>query len=192
MPGQKFWAPKINDIDPKLCCSYNNVVVLCGINDIRSPSVNHPHDVHSLYNQLKCKVKDIKSLNPKCNLFVCPLLPTKSSELNKKVNCFNERIFNDLTKLNLGVQCVSGFDRFADHTGVLVSELSRTFDRFNNRDMLHLNETGARVLAGLLKRSIFLRLNGGVDRRTGASRLNGVPYSHMARNHLHRGGYGDY
>ena len=192
MPGQKFWAPKINDIDPKLCCSYNNVVVLCGINDIRSPSVNHPHDVHSLYNQLKCKVKDIKSLNPKCNLFVCPLLPTKSSELNKKVNCFNERIFNDLTKLNLGVQCVSGFDRFADHTGVLVSELSRTFDRFNNRDMLHLNETGARVLAGLLKRSIFLRLNGGVDRRTGASRLNGVPYSHMARNHLHRGGYGDH
>ena len=191
MPGQKFWAPKISDINPKLSCSYNNVVVMCGINDVRRPSVNCPSDVHSIYDQLKSTLRQIKSLNPKCNLFLCPLLPTKDSELNEKVNYFNEISFNDLTKSNFGVLCVSGFCRFADNTGMLGSELSRTFDRSNRRDILHLNETGARVLAGLLKRSVFLRLNRGIDRRSGSSRVNGVPYSHMARDHQHRGGYGD-
>ena len=191
MPGQKFWAPKIQDIDPKLCCSYTNVILMCGINDVRHPSVNCSQDIHKLYHQLKLKVRQIKSLNPKCHIYTCPLLPTKDYELNKKVNCFNERIFNDLVKSNLGVQCVSGFGRFADNTGLLGRELSRSFDRYNNQDILHLNEAGSRVLASLLKRCIFLRIHGGVDKRRGSSRVNGVPYSHIAGNHHHRGGYGD-
>ena len=86
MPGQKFWSPKIQDIDPELSCSYNNVIILCGINDVRNASVNCPQDVHKLYYQLKSKVGQIKSLNPTCNIYVCPLLPTKDMELNKKVN----------------------------------------------------------------------------------------------------------
>jgi hypothetical protein len=191
MPGQKFWAPKIQNIDPAVCSAYTNVIVMCGINDIRNPSVNCPQSVNKIYHELKSKVLQIKSLNPKCHVNICPLLPTKDIELNKKVNCFNDKVFNDLVKSSLGVHCVSGFGRFADNTGMLGQELSRSFDRSNNRDILHLNEIGARVLAGLIKRCIFLRINGGVDRRSGSSRANGVPYSHIARNHQHRGGYGD-
>ena len=61
---------------------------------------------------------------------------------------------------------------------MLVSRLSKTLDRHGGLDMLHLNPFGARVLAGLIKRCIFFRLNKGIDRRKGpSSRVDGRPFS---------------
>ena len=34
MPGRKFWAPCIENIDPTKCSAYNNAVILCWINDL--------------------------------------------------------------------------------------------------------------------------------------------------------------
>ena len=181
MPGQKYWAPCIKDIKPESCISYSNVVILCGINDIKKAEVNCLNDTRDLGNLLIDKIKQIKQLNPKCYVSICPLLPTKSRELNQKVNFFNYVLASSLASMGPGVQCVEGFHGFAEHDGTLVGRLSKTLDRHGGLDMLHLNPFGARVLAGLIKRCIFFRLNGGVDRRRGPSnRVNGRPFNSVS------------
>ena len=76
------------------------------------------------------------------------------------------------------VTFVQGFHGFAEHNGMLVRQLSKTVDGNNRPDTLHLNDTGARVLAGLIKQAIFLRLQRGEDRRKGpSSRVNGRPFN---------------
>ncbi len=39
MPGQRFWAATIEKINPLDCCAYNNIVVMCGINDLKDERV---------------------------------------------------------------------------------------------------------------------------------------------------------
>ena len=179
MPGQKFWSPRIEDINPVSCMGYANVILLCGINNVRQPGVKSEHDIIDCYQKLKSKVKQIQELSPSSNIFVCRLLPTKDLHLNQKVNYFNKLIYTDLVPTCKGVQWVDGFEKFA-HDHVLAWELSKPADRKGYPDLLHLNRSGARVLAGLLKHSIFLRLNGGIDRRRHSSRVDGRLYNHVA------------
>ena len=180
MPGRKFWSPRIDDIDPVSCMGYANVVLLCGINDIRQPDVEIENDVAGCYNKLKLKIKQIQCLSPSTKaVFVCRLLPTKEPQLNCKVDTFNRLIFFDLVPSCRNVVYVEGFEKFA-HNHVLADELSKQFDRHGRPDMLHLNRSGARVLAGLIKHSIFLRLNGGVDKRRHTSYVNGRLYRSVA------------
>ena len=180
MPGRKFWSPRIEDIDPESCMGYANVVILCGINDIRQPDVEIENDVAGCYNKLKLKIKQIQCLSPSTKaVFVCRLLPTKEPQLNLKVDTFNRLIFFDLVPSCKNVVYVGGFEKFA-HNHVLADELSKQFDRHGRPDMLHLNRSGARVLAGLIKHSIFLRLNGGVDKRRHTSNVNGRLYRSVA------------
>ena len=181
MPGQKFWCPRIDDIDPKMCMGYANAVLLCGINDVKQSDVQCESDVVNIYNKLKRKVKDIQKLSPKTFIYICRLLPTKNTELNMKVDTFNRLIHFDMLQTCKGVQCVDGFHKFADHNGHLACELSKSFDRQGRLDMLHLNRSGVSVLAYLIKQSIFLRLHGGVDKRRHTSRLDGRLYSNVAR-----------
>ena len=180
MPGRKFWAPRIKDVDPVSCMGYSNVVLLCGINDVRQPDVESDSDVAKCYAELKLKVKQIQLLSPSTRaVFVCPLLPTKNLLLNKKVNTFNRLIHFDLVPACKGVVYVDGFMRFA-RNHLLADELSKQFDRYGRQDTLHLNKPGTRVLAGLIKHSVFLRLNGGVDRRRHTGKNDGRPYSLVA------------
>ncbi|KAL5246868.1 hypothetical protein ACHWQZ_G018912 [Mnemiopsis leidyi] len=180
MPGRKFWSPRIEDINPVSCMGYANVVLLCGINDIRQASVENENDVAGCYNKLKLKIKQIQCLSPSTKaVFVCRLLPTKDPQLNLKVDKFNRLIFFDLVPSCKNVVYVEGFEKFA-HNHVLADELSKQFDRHGRPDMLHLNRSGARVLAGLIKHSIFLRLNGGVDKRRHTSNVNGRLYRSVA------------
>ena len=179
MPGQKFWSPRIEDINPVSCMGYANVILLYGINNVRQPDVKSEHDIINCYQMLKSKVKQIQELSPSSNIFVCRLLPTKDLNLNQKVNYFNKLIYTDLVPTCKGVQWVDGFEKFA-HNHVLAWELSKPADRKGYPDLLHLNRSGARVLAGLLKHSIFLRLNGGIDRRRHSSRVDGRLYNHVA------------
>ena len=181
MPGQKFWAPRIQDIDPVSCMGYANVVLLCGINDVRQPDVTSKNAVAECYNKLKLKVNQIQRLSPKSTVFVCRLLPTKDHQLNLKVDTFNRLIFFDLVPTCKDVVCVDGFWKFACNH-VLADELSKPFDRHGRPDVLHLNRSGVRMLAGLIKQSVFLRLNGGVDRRRHTGRVNGRLYSSVARD----------
>jgi hypothetical protein len=177
MPGRKFWSPKIEDIDPVSCMGYANVVLLCGINDVRQPSVKSDADIAECYSRLKQKVRQIQLLSPSTRaVFVCRLLPTKDSSLYRKVDTFNRLIFYDLVPTCKDVVWVEGFERFA-RNHVLAEELSKRFDSSGRPDTLHLNRSGARVLAGLIKNCVFLRLNGGIDRRKHRSRVDGRSYS---------------
>ena len=181
MPGQKFWAPRIQDIDPVSCMGYANVVLLCGINDVRQPDVTSKNAVAECYNKLKLKVNQIQQLSPKSTVFVCRLLPTKDHQLNMKVDTFNRLIFFDMVPTCKDVVCVDRFWKFA-RNHVLADELSKPFDRHGRPDVLHLNRSGVRMLAGLIKQSVFLRLNGGVDRRRHTGRVNGRLYANVARD----------
>ena len=191
MPGQKFWAPKIRDIDPVSCMGYSNVVLHCGINDIKQSHIKCENDVADCYAELKLKIKQIKLLSPSTKaVFVCQLLPTKDLTLNRKVDDFNKLIHFDLLPTCKDVVCVEGFGQFACNH-VLAAELSMQFDRFGRYDMLHLNRAGARVLASLIKKSVFLRFHGGVDKRRHTGSVNGRLYSNVTETRLHLSGMVD-
>ena len=180
MPGQKFWAPRIDDINPVSCMGYANVVLHCGINDVRQPDVKSENDIADCYNKLKLKIKQIKKLSPSTRtVFVCQLLPTRDLQLNFKVDSFNRLIHFDLLPKCKDVVRVKGFMKFACNQ-VLADELSKQFDKNGRPDTLHLNKSGARVLAGLIKQTVFTRLNGGVDRRHHIGKVNGRLYSSVA------------
>ena len=187
MPGQKFWAPKIKDIDPVSCMGYSNVVLLCGINDIKETQVQCQSDIADCYSLLKQKIKQIKLLSPCTAVFVCQLLPTKDLTLNRKVDDFNQLIHFDLFPSCKDLEYVEGFGQFACNR-ILAAELSMQFDRFGRYDMLHLNRAGARVLASLIKQSIFLRFHGGVDKRRHTGKVNGRLYSNVTETRLHHSG----
>ncbi len=165
MPGQRFWAAGISEIDPGTSCGYNNVVVSVGINDLKQRDVNCQRDIDMLYHRYKAKIKLIRQLNAKINIFVVPILPTKNYDLNRRANYFNSLIFNDLQRSNLGVTPVVGLDSFVDGDGLLSEKMSKQFDNNGRRDVLHLNESGVRRFAGMIKRAVFLKLNRGVDKR---------------------------
>ncbi|KAL5267748.1 hypothetical protein ACHWQZ_G004706 [Mnemiopsis leidyi] len=190
MPGQKFWAPKLRDIDPVSCMGYSNVVLLCGINDIKESQIQCESDVADCYTLLKQKIKQIKSLSACTTVFVCQLLPTKDLTLNRKVNDFNRLIHFDLFPSCKDVEYVEGFRQFVCNR-VLAAELSMHLDRLGRFNMLHLNRAGARVLASLIKQSIFLRVHGGVDKRRHTGRVNGRLYSNVVATSLHPSGMVD-
>lgn len=83
--------------------------------------------------------------------------------------CFNRMLFDDLLTSNLGVAPVCGFDDFLDNDLLLSRKFSRQFARDGRPDVLHLNETGTRMLANFIKSAIFLKLNNGVDKRKTSS-----------------------
>ncbi|KAL5256328.1 hypothetical protein ACHWQZ_G011524 [Mnemiopsis leidyi] len=191
MPGQKFWAPKIRDIDPVSCMGYSNVVLLCGINDIKESHIKCEKDVADCYAELKLKIKQIKLLSPSTKaVFVCQLLPTKDLTLNRKVNDFNKLLHFDLFPSCKDVEFVEGFGQFVCNR-VLAPELSMHFDRLGRLDMLHLNRAGGRVLAGLIKQCIFHKFHGGVDKRRHTGRVNGRLYRKVVETRLHISGMVD-
>ena len=178
MPGKQVYKPVLDDIDPTVACAYQNVVVMCGINDVKKPEVDS-EGVKSAYIKLKTRIHQIRDLNKGSNIFVCPLLPTKLAGVNRKAMVFNKLIVTDLLSSGLGVTLVRGFDDFLDNSGLLDSRLSKQLDRHRQPDKLHLNWRGAAMLAGMIKSSVFLRINGGVDKRP-ARRVSGIPYSNIA------------
>lgn len=148
-PGSKIWAPHIKDINPSSCCAYRNVMLLCGINSLCQRNVGL-QDVNNLYYDFKGKVELIRRLNPNCNLYICPILPTKLEVYNIKANAFNRLIFSDLVQSGCGIIPVLGFADLIDRTGFLSDRFSFT------GDPVHLNQAGAKILARLLKRAMYL------------------------------------
>jgi len=187
MPGRQFYTPHLQDIDPKAACGYQHVVVMCGINDVRKPEVEGVKAVEGIYCELKNKICQIKSLNENASIYICPLLPTKLPVVNKKAMHYNKLIMTDLLSSSLGVTFVNGFDSFLDHSGLLAQELSKKFDRHNKPDKLHLNWRGAAMLAGMIKSTVFCRINGGVDKRP-AKKVNGELYSSVTKRGVMTGG----
>ena len=189
LPGKRFAAPLLKDINPYDTCGYSNVVLLCGINDLKSESIKSPSDVRGVYNSLKSKISLIQCINPKAHVFICPVLPTKRAEFNRKGICFNNLIWNELLPSNFGVTFVDGFQNFVDENGLLSRNFSRDLNRFKRPDMLHLNWKGLAKLGSFIRNTVLLRKSGGVDRRR-KTRVDGMSYRDVAANRgPHHDGY---
>ena len=115
----------------------------------------------------------IKKLNNRANIFVVQILPTKNQEFNRRALYFNSLIFRDLEQAGLGVTRVVGLDDFVDDNGLLSERVSKRYDRFGRLDMLHLNESGSRQFAMMIKKAVFTRLNRGADKRRRSTRTPG-------------------
>ena len=150
-PGVRIWSPTIEKIDPLSCTSFKNVVLMVGTNDLKMENVTD-EQIHSLYKNYKTKVSLIRKYNSRCRIYICPVLPTKSHDMNRRIGLFNRLIFNDLLQSSLNVIVVEGFLKFLDKSSNL---LSADFSRYDRSDMLHLNGKGISVLVGLIKNCIF-------------------------------------
>ncbi|XP_063691270.1 uncharacterized protein LOC134823666 [Bolinopsis microptera] len=92
LPGKQYFAPVVGDINPTVSCGYRNVLLMCGINDIRKPEIKNTADIkNNVFKPFVQKVEMIQALNPKANIFVCPLLPTKLVELNRTLDETRDR-----------------------------------------------------------------------------------------------------
>ena len=172
-PGFRSFVPQVADIDPLACTSYKNIVVMAGTNDLKKNMTDE--GILELYKTLKTKILQIRKYNPRCRLFVCPVLPTKSTVINKKIFMFNKYIVNDLLQCDLHVVLVEGFRDFVDNQ---TSLLKRVFAVNDPNDTLHVNANqGVRLLVRLIKQAIFRAktYNKTVDGRTYANVTRGGP-----------------
>lgn len=178
-PGYRGWASHVNKIEPTKCMSYRNVVLMCGTNDMRNIGKENTdqeaieNDIHDVYRLYKLKIKQIRELNKNCKIFVCPVLPSLERNLNAKIFCFNDLIFNDLAYSDYKVNIVSGFDGFYDPASRL---LRRDLHNDVMGDTLHLGvKRGVPLLVRLVKQSIFSRsksrVTSGKSYSTAAARL---------------------
>ena len=80
LPGERIETFHIHDIDEKKCIGFQNIIVHCGINDIRDNSPGHnptdpdPEDIESHVKNLITKICDIKQMCPYASLIVSPIL----------------------------------------------------------------------------------------------------------------------
>ena len=110
---------KVESIDPIKCMSYRNVVLMCGTNDLREIQSSTPtaeDDIRSVYKLYKLKISQIRALNSKCKIIICPVLPSLDRGLNSKIGFFNSLLRSDLSHSNLSVDIVQGFNQFVDPT----------------------------------------------------------------------------
>ena len=165
MPGKRVESYHIRQIEPQSCIGYRNVIIHCGINDIRDRSPGRdssdpdPSDVEEHFNNLLLKIKDIKKLCPYTSIILSPILPTKSYKLNQRVVKFNRLLTHYLMhdKASEGVRAMN-FENFVNSEGTLIKELG-VFDTQNNtynmKDILHLGKFGVRLLAKTFRESVL-------------------------------------
>ena len=174
-PGANVFSATIDDIDPTICPSYKNVVIMVGTNNLKFKNLSESK-IRDLYKLYKFKIEQIRSLCKKSNIFICPVLSTRSFHINEQINIFNDYLFFDLAQTSLGVVFVEGFRQaFLNHnTRCLREDLSS--------DELHLDKReGVRRLVKLIKKTVFSvkRQGGNVNERvssaTYANKLRGGP-----------------
>jgi len=180
-PGRQYFAPVVDQIDPYVTCGYRNVVLMCAINDLKKPEIKNTADIkQNVFIPFIKKIEKIQAVNPRAHVYVCPALPTKLAELNRKVVCFNRFIFTELIPSNFGVTFVDGFGGFCDDAGLLSQQFSRNLGRSQRPDYLHLNWRGTAKLGTLIRNTVLIRMNGGVDRRKKRSdEVDGRSYSNV-------------
>ena len=162
LPGKRVQAYKVGDISPIDCLSYANVVIQCGINDISEGSGQYHRktsdiDVDQIFSEFKGKVSTICKLKKNINVFITPILPTRSVTYNARAVRFNRLIYSQIIDQNY-YRCsmlnVSGLCDSSYRTDLLDASYSRG-------DAVHLNHRGTRYLANVMKDSIFRVYNSG-------------------------------
>ncbi len=173
LPGKRVKASEVRHISPLDCMSYANVVVVCGVNDLREGSVGRHSstniDVDRSFNELKDKIDTICRLKKNINVLISPILPTRSSVLNARAVRFNHLIFSQIIDQNYYRCSILNVTSLCDST-YRTNLLDTVYSR---GDMVHLNHRGTRRLATIIKDAIFLRYNSGKGGRVDSRK----PYS---------------
>ena len=166
LPGKRVPAFVVDEINAEQCVGYNNIVIHCGLNDVRKTDVVSHDDVRAIYIKLKSKINQLSHVNKRARIYVNLLLPTKLYDCNKKIKYFHKLIIDDLCKSFTRVKYIDSYRKFTDSNGFLSSSLSREFSGDNQPDYLHLNIAGLRVLSVCIKRALFAskRLEGSIPR----------------------------
>ncbi len=146
-PGKRVECFTIESIDPKLCVGYRNIIVHCGINNIKRNGANIELCVQQLVN----KLSRICKLCPESKVTVSPILPTKLTWLNEKAIVFNQLLFKFCSQTQqIGTL---DFNSFVDSDGLLRSEYGRYF---NKSDAIHLGSAGIYKLSRIIVDKIYM------------------------------------
>lgn len=165
MPGKREAAFLIAELDPMKCLGYNNIVVSCGLNDIRKQDVRTEEQIRSIYIDFKTKIDHIVRVNKRARVFVAPMLPTTLHDLNIKSQMFNKLLYGDLVQFNRSISIIVGFDQFVASNGCLKQSLLK-----DDGLSIHINDGGYSILAKCIKQSIFYRKQAHRNRQQTSSR----------------------
>lgn len=156
MPGKRVETFHIGDINPSVCCGYQNIIVHVGINDLRDRSPGRkdtdpaPSDIKGHFARLSDKLDIIQELCPNSSIIVSTVLPTKLHVLNHRASIFN-RLLSEYVYENPKLRIISHYE-FVSPDNVLKPE----FCCYKNQnDVLHLGKQGIKLLAKSLKDSIL-------------------------------------
>ena len=146
LPGKRLECFTIDQLDPALCVGYKNVVVHCGVNNIKRGG----GDVKHWANELTKKLKNICDICPYSKVIVSPILPTRSSWLNERAMEFNSILFGYCnTNARIGH---FDFDSFVDDEGLL----NQQFCRYKKPDdPIHLGSSGIFKLSRAIAHKIL-------------------------------------
>ena len=147
-PGTKEFAACVEDIKPEKTMSFKNIVAMCGTNNLKIRDAN----VVEIYKKYKGKLEEIRKRSPKCNIFVCPVLPSRDHQINNRVFEFNGLLFDDLVHSNLNITLVRGLDVFLDNNLLLKAAFH---DKRTASDVLHINSFGYSALVKCIKTALF-------------------------------------
>ena len=177
LPGKRLLKYTIDTIEPEACIGYKNVVIHCGINDIRRPQA----DVRDCATRLIAKLDKISRVcKSSTKIIVSPILPTKSQHLNERAMLFNHLLFDYVNRVNPRIGCLD-FNNFLDsETGLLANQYGSFRDR---SDAIHLGSSGIFTLS----RIIVEKIRGNVvDGRLFSNVLNlNIPTSRGNQDYHH-------
>ena len=144
-PGRRVKASRIANIEPSECVEYKNVVIVCGTNDLRPEnSPNIPKLVESMIS----KVNEICVLNPNATVYLMPVLPTRTLEMNRYIKSFNFSILNWVRRCKFHI-VMPNVSSFLDNNEFLASALTR------GGDSIHLGNRGLSKFVSIIKGEIF-------------------------------------
>ena len=185
MPGRHIPTYHISDIpDPLEIGPYKNIVLHVGVNDIRT---NYEGQTTIMKNieTLESKCKMLLTAYPKSKIFLCPILPTKDSGKKHRVNLMNGGITGIAHKYTNIVLMENYYSLFTCEDGTLNPRLGRFYQGVpNERDEVHLGNSGIRLLARCIKHCVLKRKGSvlsfgqGPSRETSRDRSEGVLGGH--------------
>ena len=113
------------------------------------------------YGKFKDKITAISKLKKNINIFICPILPARSSVYNARAIKFNKLIYSQIIDQNYFRCSIIDVTSLCDST--YRTDLLDTY--YSRGDSVHLNHRGTRKLAMIIKDSIYVRYNSGKGSR---------------------------
>ena len=165
-PGRTEYTPKVEHINPVSynIKSYRNIMVQVGVNDLKTSRT--PSDIVNITNNLIGKCHNIQSINPDAKIYICPVLPTRDIDLNRKIMYMNR--FIQIHANNLFNVSVLNCEDFVDDYGLLRRNLCIGRD-----DPIHINNVGVSKIVAFIKGHIHSSAPYLNKRK---SRVDGRPY----------------